>query len=132
MSKPEITHDNHYVPQFYLRNWSTDGLRVFTYRLLASHPNVPLWELALPRLEREGMVHFDFDNQYYSRDFRNAMAHYKVGRFLREDEMIMDDPMYGMTQKAFGLDFRTAKIMMCDSRYSLSQQLETYLNLKMS
>ena len=60
------------------------------------------------------------------------MAHYKVGRFLREDEMIMDDPMYGMTQKAFGLDFRTAKIMMCDSLYSLSQQLETYLNLKMS
>lgn len=87
---------------------------------------------ALPRLEREGMVHFDFDNQYYSRDFRNAMAHYKVGRFLREDEMIMNDPMYGMTQKAFGLDYRTVKIMIYKSLYSLSKQLETYLNLKMS
>lgn len=45
MSKLELTRDNHYVPRTYLKRWAYDGARVWTYRVLSSHPNVPLWTL---------------------------------------------------------------------------------------
>ncbi|MHA6896182.1 DUF4238 domain-containing protein [Ralstonia pseudosolanacearum] len=35
--------DNHYVPQLYLKQWSTNG-NILTYRLLVPHENVPLWK----------------------------------------------------------------------------------------
>ncbi len=41
----QITHDNHFVPQLYLKQWSEDGLQILTYRILVSHENVPEWEL---------------------------------------------------------------------------------------
>lgn len=40
----KITHRNHYVPEFYLKNWSQDGHMIQTYRILVSHPKVPYWE----------------------------------------------------------------------------------------
>ena len=39
----QITHDNHYVPQLYLKQWSDDGIHVWSYRILVSHDNVPEW-----------------------------------------------------------------------------------------
>jgi len=39
----QVTHDNHYVPQLYLKQWSNDGLQVWTYRILVSHDKVPEW-----------------------------------------------------------------------------------------
>lgn len=41
----QIRRDNHFVSQFYLKNWSKDGKRINTYRLLVSNEKVPLWEL---------------------------------------------------------------------------------------
>ncbi len=40
-----ITHDNHYVPQLYLKQWSDGGLQVWAYRILVSNKNVPEWSL---------------------------------------------------------------------------------------
>ena len=39
----QITHDNHFVPQFYLKQWSDDDLHIWAYRLLVSNINVPKW-----------------------------------------------------------------------------------------
>ncbi len=39
-----ITHKNHYVPQFYLRNWSRDGNKIWVYSLLVPDPKVPYWK----------------------------------------------------------------------------------------
>jgi hypothetical protein len=39
----QVTHDNHYVPKVYLKQWSDDGLHVWAYRLLVSNENVPEW-----------------------------------------------------------------------------------------
>ena len=55
------------------------------------------------------------------------MAHYKVGVYLKKDEIVMDDPMYGMTQKAFGLDFYQTKKLVIRELMNLSGQLELYL-----
>ena len=72
---------------------------------------------------------FSIDSQYKSRDFRNAMAHYKVGVYLKQDELIIDDLMYGMTQKAFGLSYSTLKDAIMSELAFLSNQIEEYLKL---
>ena len=38
-----ISHRNHYIPQFYLKNWSLDGRTIQTYSILVSNENVPYW-----------------------------------------------------------------------------------------
>jgi len=38
-----LSHDNHFVPQGYLRNWSDDGVNVLAYRTLVPHERVPDW-----------------------------------------------------------------------------------------
>lgn len=38
-----ITRRNHYIPQFYLKNWSLDGKTIQTYSILVSNANVPYW-----------------------------------------------------------------------------------------
>lgn len=39
----EITRNNHYIPQMYLRSWSKDKKNIYVYNILASHMNVPIW-----------------------------------------------------------------------------------------
>ncbi len=38
-----ITRRNHYIPQFYLKNWSLDGNTIYTYSLLVPNSKVPYW-----------------------------------------------------------------------------------------
>jgi hypothetical protein len=44
-----ITINNHYVPCEYLKRWASSDKRIYTYRILVSHPQVPLWEKRSPR-----------------------------------------------------------------------------------
>ena len=44
---PNITRNNHYVPEATLRRWSDDGVRVYAYRLLVSHRGVRSWRREL-------------------------------------------------------------------------------------
>jgi len=42
----QFSRDNHYIPQFYLKQWSTGDLHhVWEYKLLVSHENVPDFQL---------------------------------------------------------------------------------------
>lgn len=38
-----LKKDNHYVSQFYLKNFSFNGKEVYVYRTLVSHEKVPVW-----------------------------------------------------------------------------------------
>jgi hypothetical protein len=44
---PNITRNNHHVPEATLKRWSTDGERVWAYRLLVSHRGVRNWRREL-------------------------------------------------------------------------------------
>lgn len=44
MSQSEVTRNNHYVPRSYLKRWADEIGRVWSYRVLVSHRNVPLWK----------------------------------------------------------------------------------------
>ena len=39
-----LTKNNHYVPQFYLKNFSLDGKKLFVYRTLVPNNNFPVWK----------------------------------------------------------------------------------------
>ncbi|HEY3390920.1 MAG TPA: DUF4238 domain-containing protein [Prolixibacteraceae bacterium] len=41
--RQQLTHNNHYIPQFYLKNWSQDGSRIFVYSLLVPDSRIPDW-----------------------------------------------------------------------------------------
>lgn len=43
MSSKNITHHNHYVPQFYLHNWCLNNNYLWVYSLLVSDTRVPYW-----------------------------------------------------------------------------------------
>lgn len=40
-----LTRDNHFVPQLYLKNFSSESGEVREYRTLVSHSSVPVWKL---------------------------------------------------------------------------------------
>lgn len=46
MNESSIHRDNHYVPRLYLKRWGAGRDRISTYRLLVSHPQVPLWKMS--------------------------------------------------------------------------------------
>lgn len=37
--------ENHYVPRLYLKHFEAAPGKIQTYRLLVSHPHIPLWKL---------------------------------------------------------------------------------------
>jgi Protein of unknown function (DUF4238) len=40
----DFHRDNHYVPQGYLKQWASPQKRLWVYRILVSHPRVPVWK----------------------------------------------------------------------------------------
>lgn len=84
----------------------------------------------LPKINAKHGTSFSLNRHYYSQQFRNAMAHYKIGVYLKAHEIMPEDPMYGMTRKAFGMDFFQTKQEIVRELRELSDQLECYLELK--
>ena len=84
----------------------------------------------LPQINAAHGTSFTINRDYYSQDFRNAMAHYKIGVYLKEQEIVPNDPMFGMTQKAFNRDFLCIKSEIVKELNQLAIQLESYLGIK--
>ena len=58
------------------------------------------------------------------------MAHYGIGVDLRcESDFVDDDPLYGLTQKYFDIDYYSLKAEMFTCLASLARQLEKYLRI---
>ena len=70
------------------------------------------------------------DSSWISDKFRNAMAHYKVGVALKTDEIIIDDPLFGLTQKFFSCNYFTLKSTIKTILESVAQQIKDQLNLQ--
>ncbi len=39
----QVTRNNHFVPQSYLKRWSADGHRIWCYRILVPNAEMPEW-----------------------------------------------------------------------------------------
>lgn len=70
------------------------------------------------------------DSSWISDKFRNAMAHYKVGVALKTNEIIIDDPLFGLTQKFFSCNYFTLKSAIKTILESVAQQIKDQLNLQ--
>lgn len=72
---------------------------------------------------------FYLNNSLYDRNFRNCLAHYGLGQFLKETEVVENDVLKGLTDKAFNLDYFSAKEQLYNFLRSLTEQIEgTILN----
>lgn len=60
-----------------------------------------------------------------NRDFRNCLAHYGLGQFLRDQEVFADDILKGLTYKAFDADYLSAKKSLYEYLKNLSEQIKT-------
>lgn len=83
----------------------------------------------LPVINRVNQSSFTIDTKWISSDFRNSMAHYKLGVYLCSSDMVIDDPMWGITQKAFGCNYNVIKKAILEELYGLSLQIERYLHI---
>ena len=76
-----ITRRNHYIPQFYLKNWSLDGKTIRTYSILVSNANVPYW------------TQQSIKNTAVWNDFYTRVVGYVVDML---DTMFMDFPVFNV------------------------------------
>lgn len=59
-----------------------------------------------------------------NRGVRNCIAHYGLGQFLSEDDVIEDDVLKGLTYKAFGMDYNSTKEHLFEYLRELTEQIK--------
>lgn len=85
--------------------------------------------IIIPQINKKFRTDFKLSDKWCSDKFRNAMAHYKMGIALRENEIVFDDPLYGLTQKYLGTDYFTVKNDITAYLEYLASQLDIFLGL---
>ena len=84
----------------------------------------------IPQINSKLNTDFSIDSNWYSANFRNSMAHYKMGVSLKETEIVENDLFFGLTQKYFNTDYYSVKTEVLMQLTNLAYQLESYLNVK--
>lgn len=82
MSTNQTTHNNHYIPQFYLKNWSQDGNSIFVYSLLVPNSRIPYWSRKKIKstavwndfyTRNEGQKGVDDFEKWFDREFESSV-----------------------------------------------------------
>ena len=78
----QTTHNNHYIPQFYLKNWSQDGVSIFAYSLLVPDSRIPYWSRKRIKstavwndfyTRNEGKKEIDDFEKWFDREFESPV-----------------------------------------------------------
>ena len=64
------------------------------------------------------------NSSFKNRGIRNCLAHYGLGQFLSEDDVIEDDVLKGLTYKAFGMDYNSTKEHLFEYLKELTEQIK--------
>ncbi len=78
-------------------------------------------------MNRENNTHFYINPSLKNRQMRNCLSHYGLGQYIREQELYPNDPLKGLTIKAFDLDYKSAKKMVYLYLSELTDQIERYI-----
>ena len=81
----------------------------------------------IDELNIENNTSFFINNSLKNRKFRNCLAHYGLGQFLNDDDIIDDDILKGLTKKAFGMDYFTCKKILYGYLQDLIKQIKKYI-----
>lgn len=84
---------------------------------------------AIPQINQKLGTPFRMDRKWNSKEFRNAMAHYKLGVALKEEDLIVDDKLFGLTQKFFDEPYMKVKKSIVSELLGFSKQIERYLQV---
>lgn len=84
---------------------------------------------AIPKINQKLGTTFRMDRKWKSKEFRNAMAHYKLGVALREEELVVDDKLFGLTQKFFDEPYMEVKKAIASELLGFSKQIARYLQV---
>lgn len=84
----------------------------------------------IPQINLKLNAHLSINSKWESWQFRNAMAHYKLGVALKANELVFEDKLFGLTQKYFKSDYLTVKRGILQELESLVCQIGDYLKLK--
>ena len=82
-----------------------------------------------PDIKENLKISIIMDDKYHSDIFRNAMAHYKLGVSLKENDIIDDDPMFGLTNKIFSEDYYTVKSNIISELNKAGKQIQSIISL---
>ncbi len=75
-------------------------------------------------------IDFSMSDLYISQGFRNSLAHYKLGVVLKREELILSDPLKGLTQKIFQKDYYAVKETVLSELANTANKIEVYLGLR--
>lgn len=67
---------------------------------------------------------FYINDSMKDRNFRNCLAHYGLGQYLSESDLIDDDVLKGLTNKAFNMNYSDAKDKLYFYLTELTNQIE--------
>ncbi|WP_031530883.1 DUF4238 domain-containing protein [Dyadobacter crusticola] len=79
MSASEFRKNNHYLSQSYLKHWESSPNKVFVYRRLVSHDQVPVWK-------EESIEKFAYQEHLYTRRSNGLESDEIERRFANEFE----------------------------------------------
>lgn len=114
MESIDITHKNHYVPQFYLQNWSNDTVHVYAYSLLVPDARIPYWR-------RSAIRYTAIWNDFYTRHVGDKEADDFEKWFNSEFET----PAKAVFKKLLDDEAISAEESRILSRYIAAQHLRT-------
>lgn len=69
-------------------------------------------------------THFSINDSLKNQNFRNCLSHYGLGQFMSEADLKPNDALRGLTDKAFGLDYSSAKKMLYQNLNDFAQQIK--------
>lgn len=78
----------------------------------------------IKELNAQKCINLYIDDCLCDRSFRNCLAHYGLGQYMHESEIISNDILKGLTNKAFKKDYQTAKAELYKILSDLAKQIE--------
>lgn len=70
------------------------------------------------------MTNFQLDTSLKMREFRNCLAHYGLGQFMKEKDIMDNDVLKGLTNKAFNMDYNSSKELLYKYLRNLAEQIK--------
>ncbi|MFT5195114.1 MAG: hypothetical protein ACI85U_002133 [Candidatus Promineifilaceae bacterium] len=117
----QTTRNNHFVPQFYLQQWSMDSQKIWEYPILVSHKNVPDWSL-------KSIRNVAFQRDLYTQ-FEDGIEIDEFENWLKQE---FEDPVQESLKKVLKDDPLTSNDWNLLVGFLASQDLRTptsYINL---
>lgn len=76
-------------------------------------------------LNKYNNLNYQLNKSLKDRDIRNCIAHYGLGRFMKETDIIENDILKGLTYKSFNKDYYSTKNILYSYLKSLSEQIKS-------